>query len=320
MVCRKFVPSVLLDPLKQISVLTFLFFLMQPSHAASVCYSEKYFPSVVSLTAEGDEILVQLGGVYARGKSAPVLSWSTIDSWKLKGAGKCQNCPYNYHGGKCGTPIPSWPPGQIDDWQKSSEEPSICALSADAVYFGIDYYEGEGYTGNAGFGRLDRQTGKLEIRRPYRLPGYPVFKVVWDGQNIWGATTKNLECLGHPPAAGLVRYNWVSHKVTTFTEESEGPCGFVIDELLFKEPYLWVGTDLGISRLDTASGKWTHFLPDLNNPAMVEEGSCTEFYKKLLKVIPDDERWFDEGRSYRQIFEDNLKQYRPGLYRELKLD
>lgn len=292
------------------------------SYAGSECYNEKYFPAALEFeleeTSKGIEVEVQLGGAYTDLKRdvAPVLVyrqgiWTLVENRRWAG---------NAGWGKCRLPIPKWEtipplhPGSHGDppWElESDESPSSCAVTDIAVWFGINFYQGEGMGGYGGLGRYERQTNKLEIRRPPELKHYPIHKVVWDGEHLWAATTFNFECAGHPPALGLIKYKWDTQELTQFKGRNDGPCGFVIHDLLWSNGLLWVATDVGLSRWDAKSGQWTHYLPDIKTPGKVRQGSCETFYKELLSKLPKNETWFDETKSYYEIFYDNLKEFRP---------
>lgn len=306
------------------------------SHAAFVCYNEKYFPAVFSLWEVDKGVRAQLGGVYADAKQSvsPVLSWSEQEGWADIKTERCRPCTTNIHQSSCAVKIPQWEPsppneaclpgedcrqgipvirfGPGESREKIEETPS-CTIAGNVVYFGIDFYRGEGYTGYGGLGRYDLASKRLEVRRPPALTQVPIHKIIWDGENIWAATTTNYECIGHPPALGLIKYNWSTGTLTQFKGKKDGPCGFIIHDLLWSNGFLWVATDVGISRWSAKGDRWTHYLPDIASPRNVREGRCEAFYAELLDTLPKDEAWFGESRSYYQVFYDNLGRFRPDL-------
>jgi len=298
-------------------LLVILLFSYEHANAALVCYSENYYPSVFKLVETENSIEAHLGGVYAdhigdsvyteeNYKAIPILRWQQGKGWRY--VGKKTSYP---HGSTCHITIPKWPtelpkPGEIIE-----ESASSCAVAGDTVWFGVNFYNGEGYTGHGGIGHYERQSNRLEVRRIPELRDYPIDKAVWDGENIWAATASNYECLGTPPALGLIKYNWNTKALTIYKGTNTGPCGFIIHDLLWAQGFLWVATDVGISRWDSKNDKWTHYLPDQKSPYHVKEGSCGTFYRNILTLLPKDQSWFDETRSYYQIFYENLKEFRP---------
>lgn len=316
-----------------------LFFpLLSPinANAAFVCYNEKHFPSVFKLAETDNGIEAHLGGAYADlgNNMAPTLTWRKDNGWHFLENRECYPCEFNSHDGKCPIAMPKWPSsppdkpcGKGEDCREGipvitlgtqaqpeeiiEEKASSCVEADNDVWFGIDFYRGEGYTGYGGLGRYGRQSNTVDIRRVPELRDHPIHKVVWDGNNLWAATTTNYECLGHPPALGLVKYSWETEALTTYKGKNTGPCGFIIHDLLWSQGFLWVATDVGISRWDAKKDSWTHYLPDRKPPYTVKEGRCDAFYRQLLDLLPKDETWFDETESYHEIFYNYLKAFRP---------
>jgi hypothetical protein len=306
-------------------------FLPDRVNAAFVCYNEKYFPSVFRLLKTENGIEAYLGGVYADSerKVAPVLSWQQEKGWRFVKERKCLDCETNHHGvEKCLISIPKWsiefpkqPYKPGEDCRPEiiiEESASSCDVVDNVVWFGINFYRGEGYTGYGGIARYDQRNNLLEVRRIPALRDYPIHKVVWDGKNVWAATTTNYECIGHPPALGLVKYDWQTKVLSIYKGTNVGPCGFIIHDLLWDQGFLWVATDVGISRWDSKNDEWTHYLPDQKAPYTVKGESCEIFYRDLLSKLPRDKTWFDEPRSYYQIFYENLRDFRPNFIKLYK--
>jgi len=322
--------------LNLLAVLSISLFSFERVEAAFVCYNEKYYPSVFKLVETENGIEAHLGGVYAdlTHKVAPILNWHKKKGWKYVEKRKCFACGTNNHdNGKCSIAIPKWPIksteqpcqtgedcrggisvitlGQMEPGIIIKERASSCAVVNNKVWFGINFYRGEGYTGYGGIGLYNQKTKHVDVRHIPELRDYPIHKVVWDGKNVWAVTTTNYECMGHPPALGLIKYDWHTKSLTSYKGKNKGPCGFIMHDLLWAQGFLWVATDVGISRLNSKDDKWTHYLPNWKPPYNVKEGTCESFYRDTLNSLPKDEAWFDESKSYYQIFYESLKIFRP---------
>ncbi len=304
--------------------------------AAFTCYNEKYLPAVFKLEETSEGIRVHLGGAYAdlEKRVAPVLAYREDGGWSHVESRSCAMCEAGSHGGTCREPVPKWDSassqerkcGPGEDCRRGipaislatgkeieeivEETPSACDVRGEVVWFGINFYRGEGYTGYGGLGRYEQQTKKLEIRRLPELRNYPIHKVAWDGENLWAATTLNYECIGHPPALGLIRYKWESRELTHYKGRNDGPCGFVVHDLLWSKGFLWVASDIGFSRWNKKNGQWTHFLPDMKSPGKVTESRCGAIYKNLLETLPRNEFCGEDASCY-QMFYKSLGEFRP---------
>ena len=204
-----------------------------------------------------------------------------------------------------------------------------CSITNSAVWFGINFYESEGVYGNGGLGLYNRKTNIVEVRRIPALEEIPIHKVVWDGKYIWAATTHNYECTGHPPALGLIKYDWDKNILQTYKATNTGPCGFIIYDLLWSQESLWVATDVGISRWDSKQDKWMHYLPDTKPPYVVKESSCDVFYETILNDLSKDKfmasnikiaNGYERRRSAYSFFLDQyLSLFRPDFTKRYKL-
>jgi hypothetical protein len=329
-----------------ITGLTMLFGLVLPIagvQAAFTCYSEKHLPAVFKLEETSEGIRIQLGGTYAdlKKRVAPVLAYREGGGWSYVESRSCGTCEAGVHEGKCREPIPKWealPPQERkckpgENCRRGiptislatgeeiapviEETSSACDVRGKVVWFGINFYRGEGFSGYGGLGRYEQGTGRPEIRRLPELRNYPIHKVVSDGESLWAATTLNYECIGHPPALGLIRYKWNTQELTHYKGKNDGPCGFVIHDLLLRQGILWVATDIGLSRRDSKSGQWTHYLPDRKSPGKVAENRCEAIYKNLLDTLPRNE-YCDESKSCYQMFYKSLKEFRPDFVNRLE--
>lgn len=291
-------------------------FLQNAVFAAFVCYNERYFPAVFQLHETIDGFEAKLGGVYsdARKRMSPYINWSdSAEGWVSCEIKPCQYCKTNFHIGKCVLDVPPLP---FIKKSMYNTGPSACVSSIGYIWFGINFARGGGYKGKGGIGRYQPDKKQLEIHRPSALNDIPIHKVIYDGKFVWAATTRNYNCKGHPPALGLIKYDWDKEVLYIFKGKENGPCGFVIHDLLWRKGSLWVATDIGLSRWDSKKDKWTHYLPDINDPKKVAVNSCSVFYRQLLSTLPKNETWLDESRSYYQVLYDNLKEFRPDFIKE----
>jgi len=236
-------------------------------------------------------------------------------------------------GGGCPVSIPNWPVLTRDSCEEGgycvssntelnrkiwsdpwfSEEPSSCDVRENFTWFGINFYAAEGFYGYGGLGRYDTKTKLVEVRRIRELYNTQIDKVVWDGKYLWAATANRHECSGQPPALGLVRYEWNNDVFETYEGSITGPCGFIIHDLLWAKNSLWVATDVGMSRWNSATDSWTHYMPerDSGSDEIVRTGNCNDFYTEILDKLPKDESWWGASRSYYEVFYKYLERFRP---------
>lgn len=131
-----------------------------------------------------------------------------------------------------------------------------------------------------------------------------------DGQWLWLGTTGYYECIAESPDHGIIRYEWNADQIETFEGQDDGPCGFVVHDLLLEKRYQWVATDLGLSRWDRQAKKWAHYVPDPAASPLMRPPTCAALYTDLLKILPGT---FDPQYDfifYSQLF-DPLKRFRP---------
>jgi hypothetical protein len=288
--------------------------------AGETCYSEEPLPSISKLDETENGIMVTLGGFYVERKlrKSPVIYWNEEKGWmaKLEDNVKCISCDSKQID-ELKRMIPRIEPIPIED-QEAEEAPSIPVYYDGHIWFGIDFYLGEGYAGTGGIGRFTPATKQLEIHRPAELKRVQIQKVVHDGEHLWAATKYVVECDGTPPALGLLKYDWSSKTLSQFKSIKDGPCGFVINDLTWKNGSLWVATDIGLSRWIKENNQWLHYLPDKNDPSQVSTMSCPEIYTFLFNEFAATKSWCDAGNTCDKVLLDNLKRFRPDYYESIK--
>jgi hypothetical protein len=180
----------------------------------------------------------------------------------------------------------------------------------------FDVLWGEGSIGTGGIGRYTSATRRLELRRPADLKRMPIHKVIHDGDNLWAATKYVFGGDGNPPSLGLLKCEWSNKKLTQFKSVNEGPCGFVIHGIAWRNGSLWVVTDTGLSRWIKTKNQWLHYLPDKKHPSQVNTLSCPEIYTYLFREFANMKASCDFDCDI-QLWE-NLQRFRPGYYQRIK--
>jgi hypothetical protein len=294
------------------------------AHAEVVCYSEAYYSPVLRLTRTEIGLEAVLGGRAVdrtvEPRRTPVLTYTSARGWEV---GPSFNCDPD-HG--CAEPAATvQPPAPRIALSKAeavrlrpalrraeSIEQRIGAMTEHDgfVWFGIAFYEGEGVNGVGGVGRYDPRTGETIVRRPPLIRDSSVDRIVHDGQGLWLATTTHRECVGSPPTHGLVRYEWSTGRIQSYEKRDDGPCGFTIHDLLIEGGYLWVASDLGLSRRTLGRERWQHFVPDATGTPPMRPTTCETLYTRLLDTLPRDTTDVQGGSHYKQLL-DPLKRFRP---------
>ncbi len=321
-------------PLSQlwfVGILAGLFLsLTSPTWAASVCYEEKYYPAVGGLEKTATGVRAYLGGKFFQNdrshpKTRPALTHSEEADWKQDKPFPCGENPWCLPKKQQGKP--NVPPitlskkeavalvPRLQEAEAIAQDVSAWIEHNGAIWFGISFYAGEGTDGVGGIGQYDPKTGQTVIRRPKALLESSINHIVHDGQRLWLGTTGYYECVGEPPDHGLMRYEWDADQIETFEGQDDGPCGFVVHDLLLEKKYLWAATDLGLSRWDRQAKKWAHYVPDPAGSPPMRPTTCAALYSDLLKTLP---RTFDPQYDFifhSQLF-DLLKRFRPRFLKD----
>jgi len=284
--------------------------------ASSTCYDDKDYPAIASLAPTPSGYRIVLSGT-ARGGSdtAPVLEFSS--GWRAAGRLPCAQgrCVNETQG--CAVPLPPIPLPSTEEGLEQKVE--ACVEEGRYVYFGIGFYWGEGSFGIGGLGRYDRQTRKMEIRRPELLKDTGVTHIASDGRYLWIGTGNQHECMGMVPTQGLLRYDWAGDRLDWADPGGKRMCGFMVHGILVRDGTLVVATDVGLS-LGSGAGlepplRWRHLVPNLQTPGLMQETSCDALYRKLLRTVSRK----DDGMgwsAYSQLTDTLKRWWNPELLKE----
>lgn len=302
-----------------------------PASAGDVCYSEDRFPSVVWIDTMENDVRIWLGGMYGvKGwKLGQILIFRKNGFWvQVPASATLEEAQRK---ASCIGKVPPAPRTKEEeslnaekekyDIEVRAEGPFRCVQEDCTVWFGISYYQGEGFYGVGGIGRFDPESRKCEVRRPNLLRNSVVPSVAWDGRNLWVCTHDPFsECIGNLPTEGLVKYNWAADEATVFRDTEEGPCGFVPHAVLWRDGQLWVGTDLGIDRWDSKENRWHHYIPAAEPGPLVRETTCAALYQELLdrlrREVAQSVEWSAQGLFQ---FQRALLKFHPKTARKLQV-
>lgn len=296
--------------------------------ASSTCYSEDYFPSVAKIEEMDNGFRIHLGGKFHQDVRKKILANDIMPSllyidgegWKAGEMMPCRGVDCIDWIRQCGAEMPEIVLSRkeavtlrphLEEAYEIEQKVSACTEYSGYVWFGIEFYEGEGVDGVGGVGRYNPKTRKMEIRRPELLRDSSINQIAYAANSLWIGTTGYYECTGIPPMHGLVRYEWDSDKIESFEGADDGPCGFVVHGLLWREDYLWVATDLGLSRWDSKKNIWENYLPDPSATPPIRKISCEDLYTDLLNSLPKDIDGGADMGSYYSLFFDSLVKFRP---------
>jgi hypothetical protein len=288
------------------------------THAATVCYDQSYYPSVGRLHRTESGIAVVMPGG-RDGQGYPAAFYSDARGWE-SGDYSCASsneCDGD-HAKETGFPGPAI---TLSMEEAIKLEPELAGAAAieqkigawtfhdGAFWFGLSFYSGEGESGVGGVGRYDPVTKEQIIRRPSLIRDSSIHHIVGEGQTLWFSTDAEWECIGDVTLHGLARYDWEADRLETFEGRDDGPCGFSVNDLLLDAKYLWVATDLGLSRRDRTTGKWDHFVPEPGASPPMQATTCEALYSKLLGSLPREEN--EDLISYHSQLFTSLEQFRP---------
>lgn len=306
---------------------------ISPVWAAVLCYDDKYYPSVARLEQTQTGFIAHLGGRYLstdNNVSSPHFNWPTLvytktGRWEKGGTVSCtdQECLGRKDQSKIDIPPVTLSYGEavvlrpeLKDYKYEIEQKiSAWTERTGMIWFGIEFYSGEGTSGVGGIGRYNPKTKKMEVRRPMLIRDSSIRPVLYDGEYLWFGTFGAYECIGSTPIHGLVRYEWDTDRIETIKGKEDGPCGFIINDLLLQGDHLWVATDLGLSKLNRKSLRWDHYLPDPETSPPMHKTTCAKLYNTLLDTLPKEQDTnLDFEGSYIQLF-NSLAHFRPDFLR-----
>lgn len=319
--------------INKLFIITFYFSYGLPSSAlaSSICYTEEFYPNIVSIREGKHGLEFVAAGINRdkKNKSAPVIALTNDDSWdsrswKLIGDEKCTEDTCMEIKQQCQFDIPKitlsvhealkvrsfrYIPHSID------QTISSCVKHNDDIYFGISFYAGEGVSGVGGIGKYNVKTKNVEVRRPQILSDFSVTHIAFDGKLLWIATANEFECSGTPPAIGLIWYDWDKNIVQDSKDIGLGICGFVVHDIHITNKSAWVATDLGLSQTYRTNedynygweGGFRHYIPQINTKEVMKNIQCYELYADFLNNLPRDDDNYLYGMTYDQIFNNAAK-------------
>ncbi len=265
--------------------------------SATVCYDESAYPAVLEILVEPTQVRIALGGRYSiQGtRSRSVLRYAPSSGWS-----RTRDVPCVQWGEHClgDAPVCSASVPKIElsadelgilrpEYAELAVEPEAidqsigaCAETDSHLWFGLRFYSGEGVVGVGGVGRIELETGQMELRRPDLLRELSIDRMLFDGRHLYVSTTHDYECLGALPSLGLLEYSWTEDRF-----ERVPTCGRGIHDLKLVNGDLWVATDMGLSigrpELDEAGIErrvWRHYEPDPTSSSVMRETACEEIH------------------------------------------
>jgi hypothetical protein len=274
-------------------------------YAAQICYDLTHYPAVSGLESaeRGLRALVVPSGPRAA-LGAPIrvesFEWNG-EAWRRGEPQVCADGHRCFDEPSCAEAIPPIAlsredfrrarPDLAPDWDDIHIEQGVgpCVREGDVVWFGIAFYQGEGTGGVGGIGRYDTTTQQLEVRRLPELADASVNRLALFGGELFLGTTHAYECVGDPPAAGVLRHDWRRN-------ETRGVpvCGFVASDMLVQGEELWIATDLGVTRVRERLGAPAYerfagetYVPERGELEM-RRVECGALYARLLDSLPTE--------------------------------
>jgi hypothetical protein len=300
----------------------------EPTLGAVICYDERAFPAIVHLEKQGGGLLAVLGPKWWRApwrdsfhpERAPALSYQPTRGWRVADDVPMPR-PDAEASPACAELVPPIPltveeaillrphVGEVPQSLLGVHQSiGACQQVGDVIWFGISFYDGEGYEGVGGVGRYDLATKRLEVRRPQELRDASVSYLVHDGDSLYVATLANQECVGRPPVSGLLHYEWGESMAYR-----QPICGFVPHGMVLLDGDLWVASDLGLARGRRGRyglREWQNYVPTSDPKDPVRETSCAALYESLLDSLPTAAPDPDTRSPWSQLFR-NLVRFEP---------
>jgi len=117
------------------------------------------------------------------------------------------------------------------------------------IWFGLRFYDGEGYTGVGGFGVVNTVTGNITMQYPREMVDWSASAMLLEDEYLWIGLIRYPE--GMPYGGGLLRYDRKSGKIRKYPVAEIIKCIYKVGDTIF------IGTANGISIL--TDGRLTSF-------------------------------------------------------------
>jgi hypothetical protein len=124
-------------------------------------------------------------------------------------------------------------------------------IEKDKIWFGNNYYDGEGRRGVGAFGYFDTATLKYTLFSPPQVARYEISAILVQPDSVWLALDQFGEDISKSPG-GLVQWNRMTHEVHLYALE------FGIDGIRIEGGFLYLKTRAGYALL--RDGEFRRFL------------------------------------------------------------
>ncbi len=178
-----------------------------------------------------------------------------------------------------------------------------CIAQGRWIWFGVDFYAGEGSVGVGGVGRFDLDAppeNRIEIRRPKLLRRHSAAALLHDGHWLWLAPYFDGEWQDSPEL-GIVRYAWGTNRVVV---EPGATCGAYVMGMAEQDGATWIATGMNLSRRD-ATGRWQHLAFRPGKMPAVEVTTCSRLYevgRRTVRAVPWQREFVErEIRRYADV-------------------
>ncbi|MDJ0710111.1 MAG: hypothetical protein QNJ14_06965 [Woeseiaceae bacterium] len=256
-------------------------------------------PQIYALEIVDDRLVAYVGPIQrdddGRDSDASVVAVDAQGAWTVQPRSQVPSRRDSVSSEACMDPPPDeeWLNANRPWWSYENslfeQRIGVCATGAGKRWGGISFYGGEGHGGVGGIVEEDVETGSTRYYRPNMLLDLSTSHLAYFGDNLWIGTAWYGEC-GTGVGVGVLSAYFAHDQIYADWTLGAGTCGFQVSDMVVYSDALWIGTELGLSKVTLSGSRyqnkkfnWTNYVPTGNPQKPMREVTCDELYEELFQ-------------------------------------
>ena len=254
---------------------------------------ETLLPQIYALEVVDDRLTAYVGPI--DGAGATVVAVDEQGNWTVQPRSDVPRKQDSVSSDTCMDPPPDeeWLKANRPWWDSENQyfqqKIGVCTKGAGKRWGGISFYGGEGYGGVGGIVEEDIASGSTRYYRPNMLLDLSTSHLEYFGDNLWIGTAWYGEC-GTGVGVGVLAGPFYNGELYADLATGSGTCGFLVSDMVVHSDSLWIGTEIGLTKVSLSGSKhlyekfeWTNYVPTGDAEPPMREVTCDDVYEELFE-------------------------------------